>query len=148
MEELQLRKTMGGYKREDVVAYIDTMVQQYEGMLEREQEATKAARAEAAAAAQENAKLFAKVTEMEAERDSVSRAVISAQREADALLEAAREKGEQIILDKEKEADKLREQMTALKNEIRTLRLQAAAALRRYEATLTGLVPDGGDEEE
>ncbi|MBE7024681.1 MAG: hypothetical protein E7408_01330 [Ruminococcaceae bacterium] len=147
MEELQLRKTMGGYKREDVASYIDAMVKRYEDMLVQEQEATKAAKAEAAAAVQENAKLFARVSEMESERDSVSRAVIAAQREADALLEAAREKGKEIVLEKEKEAVQLEEQMTALRNEIRTLRLQAAAALRRYEATLTTLVPDGDDEE-
>lgn len=148
MEELQLRKTMGGYKREDVTAYIDALVKKYEEQLSREQEATKAARADADAAVQENAKLFEKLSALEAERESVSRAVISAQREADALLEDARAKGEAIIREKEQEAVRLEGKMAALKSEIHTMRLQAAAALRKYEGALADLAPEEDEDEE
>ncbi len=147
MEELQLRKTMGGYKREDVTAYIDALVKKYEEMLAREQEATKAARAEAEAAVKENAKLFEQISALEAERDSVSRAVIAAQREADTILADAKTKGEDIVRDKEQEAVRIEGQMAALKSEIHTMRLQAAAALRRYEGALSALVPEEEDEE-
>ncbi|MBE7063384.1 MAG: hypothetical protein E7390_06340 [Ruminococcaceae bacterium] len=148
MEELQLRKTMGGYKREDVAAYIDTLIKKYEAQLSLEQEATKAARAEADAAVKENAKLFEKLSALEAERDSVSRAVISAQREADSILEEARARGEALLREKEQEAIRMESKMSVLKSEIHTMRLQAAAALRKYEGALSELIPQEDEDEE
>lgn len=147
MEELQLRKTMGGYKREDVLAYVGELVKKYEGLLETERAETKAARAEADAAAAENAKLFEKITALEAERDSVSRAVIAAQREADVILADAKTKADGILREKEQEAMRVEGQMMSLKGEIRTLRLSAAAALRKYESALSE-ISDTCDEDE
>ncbi len=150
MEELQLRKTMGGYKREDVSAYIDELVKKYEGLLEAERAETAAARAEADAAAAENAKLFEKLTTLEAERDSVSRAVIAAQREADIILEDAKVKADGILREKEQEAMRVEGQLSTLRSEIHSLRLSAAAALRRYESALGEITPasDMDDDEE
>ncbi len=147
MEDLQLRKTMGGYKREDVVLYIESLVKKYEDLLEEEKEETRAARAEAEAAMQENAVLSQKLRALEAERDSVSRAVISAQREADKILADAEEKGAALVQEKEQEAIRTEERIAALRSEIHTLRLSATAALRRYEKSLTELVPEGAEEE-
>ncbi len=148
MQELQLRKSMGGYKREDVTAYIDALVKKYEGLLQTAQEDTKAAKAEADAAAKENAKLFEKISGLEAERDSVSRAVISAQREADKILAEAKEKGDAMIREKEQEVVRMEGNLAALRAEIHSLRLSAAAALRRYENSLADIVPNVDDEDE
>ncbi len=148
MEELQLRKTMGGYKREDVTAYIASLVKKYEEQLLKAGEETVAARAEAAAAEKENAKLFEKLQNLEAERDSVSRAVISAQREAEKILEEAREKGEALVAEKEEAVTRMEKKLSALRTEIRSLRLSAAAALRKYEATLGELVPPSQEDDE
>ena len=147
MEDLQLRKTMGGYKREDVVLYIESLVKKYEGLLCEEKEETRAARAEAEAAIKENAALAQKLSALEAERDSVSRAVISAQREADKILADAAEKGAALVWEKEQEVVRTEEKIAALRSEIHTLRLSATAALRRYEKSLAELVPEGEEEE-
>ncbi len=148
MEELQLRKTMGGYKREDVTAYIASLVKKYEEQLLKAGEETAAARAEAAAAAKENAKLFEKLQSLEAERDSVSRAVISAQREAEKILEEAEEKGRALVSEKEEAVRRMEGKLSALRADIRSLRLSAAAALRKYEGTLGELVPQSREEDE
>lgn len=148
MEELQLRKTMGGYKREDVTLYIDSLVKKYEELLLAEKEETRAARAEAEAAAKENAALFEKLSALEAERDSVSRAVISAQREADKILADAKCKGDALVLEKEQEVLRVEGQLAALRAEIHTLRLSAAAALRKYENSLADIVPNVDEDEE
>ena len=148
MEELQLRKTLGGYKREDVSQYIDALVKKYEALLSAEQAETASAKAEVKAALSENASLFEKVTALEGERDSVSRAVIAAQKEADAILAQAREKGEALVLEKEQEVVRMEGQLAALRSEIHSLRLSATAALRKYEGALRELVADADDAEE
>lgn len=148
MEELQLRKTMGGYKREDVTAYIASLVKKYEEQLLKASGETAAARAEAEAAEKENAKLYEKLQKLEAERDSVSRAVISAQREAEKILEEAREKGEALVAEKEEAVSRLERKLSTLRMEIRSLRLSAAAALRKYEGSLGELVPQAQEEDE
>ena len=147
MEEYTLRKTMGGYRREDVINYIDALVKKYEDQLADEREEAEAARAEAAAAAKENAKLFEKLSALEAERDSVSRAVISAQKEAEKILEEAKEKGAAILREKEQEAARVEDEMQTMRRDIHTMRLSAQAALRRYETKLGSIAGDVLDEE-
>ena len=148
MEELQLRKTVGGYKRDAVKAYIEALVKKYEDLLSESAEALEAAKAEADAACKENAALFEKVRKLEEERDSVSRAVISAQREAEKILEEAEEKGGKIVAEKEAEAKKLSDKANDIRQEIRTLRLGAAAALRKYEGALGAMLPEEATDDE
>lgn len=145
--DVQLRKTVGGYKREDVIRYIDSLVQKYESQLSFAREETEAAKRESEAALKENASLFKKLSTLTEERDSVSRAVIAAQREADDILEQAREGAKKLMEEKKAEVRREEERLTALRNEIRTLRLSAAAALRKYEAAL-GEISVASDVEE
>lgn len=145
--DIQLRKTMGGYKREDVIEYIDSLVQKYENQISFAREETEAAKREAEAAMQENASLFKKLSTLNEERDSVSRAVIAAQKEADAILEKARLEGEALLNAKKEEVRLEEEKLRALRNEIRTMRLSASASLRKYEAAL-GEISTFSDEEE
>ncbi len=147
MEEVQLRKTMGGYKRADVAAYIESLTKKYEAQLLEVRESFLAARAEAEAAISENAKLFEKITQLEAERDSVSRAVISAQREADKILAEAKEKADALLLEKELELTKANASIARVYADIHTLRLSAAAALRKYESALSALDKEDAEEE-
>lgn len=146
--DVQLRKTMGGYKREDVTEYIDSLVQKYEKQLSFAREETEAAKREAEAAMQENASLFKKLSTLTEERDSVSRAVIAAQKEADAILENARLEGEALLNAKKEEVRFEEEKLQALRNEIRTMRLSASASLRKYEAALGEISMLSDDEEE
>jgi len=146
--DVQLRKTMGGYKREDVIEYIDSLVQKYEKQLSFAREETEAAKREAEAAMQENASLFKKLSTLTEERDSVSRAVIAAQKEADAILENARLEGEALLNAKKEEVRAEEEKLQALRNEIRTMRLSASASLRKYEAALGEISMLSDDEEE
>ncbi len=147
MEELQLRKTMGGYKRKDVTAYIEALTKKYEAQLREARESFLSARAETEAALSENAKLFEKITAFEAERDSVSRAVIAAQKEADAILEEAKSKADELLLEKERELTETEARRLAVEADIHTLRLSAAAALRKYEGALGTLDKNGPDGE-
>lgn len=147
MDEVQLRKTMGGYKRADVTAYVEALTKKYEAQLMEARETFLAARADADAAIAENAKLFEKIASLEAERDSVSRAVISAQREADKILEEARQKAEALLLEKELELTKANAEIARVYADIHTLRLSAAAALRKYESALSALDKEAAEEE-
>ncbi|MBQ7036524.1 MAG: DivIVA domain-containing protein [Clostridia bacterium] len=148
MEELQLRKTVGGYKRDDVKAYIEALVKKYEDLLTEAREEQEAAKAELEAACAENAKLFEKVRMLEEDRDSVSRAVISAQREAENILAEAREKGDAIVASAEAEAKEVSEKADRIRGDIRSMRVGAAAALRNYEAALGAMLSDDGIDEE
>lgn len=149
MEELQLRKTMGGgYKREDVTEYVDTLVKKYEDLLDAAKKEAEEARAEAEAAVKENAKLFEKLHILEAERDSVSRAVISAQREADKILQEAKAEADALLREKQLEISRMDSELFSVRSEIHSLRLSAAAALRRYESSLADIVPDADEDEE
>lgn len=141
MVETQLRKTMGGYKRADVQSYIDALVQKYEKELECAREEAATAGRETEAALRENAKLFEELSALRAERDSVSRAVIAAQKEADEILTRAREEGEQLLEKKRAEIKSEEERLSDLREEIRSLRLSAAASLRKYEASLGEILP-------
>lgn len=134
--DVQLRKTMGGYKREDVTQYIDSLVQKYENQLSSEREETEAMKRELEAALKENATLFQKVSALTEERDSVSRAVIAAQREADEILQNAHREAEKLMEEKRVELCREEEKLMVLRNEIRSLRLSASASLRKYEAAL------------
>lgn len=149
MEELQLRKTMGGgYKREDVTEYVDSLVKKYEDLLDAAKKDAEEAKAEAEAAAKENAKLFEKLHTLESERDSVSRAVISAQREADKILQDAKAEADALLREKQLEISRMDSELFSVRSEIHSLRLSAAAALRRYESSLADIVPDAEEEEE
>lgn len=143
-----LRKCPGGYKRDDVVAYIESLVKKYEKALEAAHQEKEDVRREMEAMTKENATLFKRLQEMEAERDSVSRAVISAQKEAEQIREAARAEGAEYLAQKAKEAEETEEEMRRLRREIRTMRLSAAAAIRKYEASLAELTKGMEDEEE
>ena len=140
--ETQLRKTMGGYKRADVQSYIDELVQKYEKELECAREEAAAAKRETEAALRENAKLCEELSALRAERDSVSRAVIAAQKEADEILTRAKEEGEQLLEKKRAEIASEEERLRDLQEEIRSLRLSAAASLRKYEASLQEILPE------
>lgn len=148
MEIGNLRKCPGGYKRDDVIAYIEGLVQKYEEAIKSAQTENENARREMEAMTKENAELYKRIRVMEEERETVSRAVISAQKEADDIRAAARLEGEAIIAEKQEEAAKAEEEMHRLRRDIRTMRLSAAAAIRKYETALAALSADAEDDEE
>ncbi len=148
MEELTLRKCPGGYKREDVTAYIASVVAKYEKEVSAARADAEAMRRENESLVKENAKLFENVQKLEAERDSVSRAVISAQKEADAIRAEAARDGEALLAEKAAEARQTESALARTKKEIHSLRLAAAAAARRYEEALGDILGDIDEDEE
>ena len=146
--DVQLRKTVGGYKRDDVIRYIESLVQKYESQLSAAREEVEEAKRESEAALLENASLFQKLSTLTEERDSVSRAVIAAQKEADGILEKARAEGEKLLEEKQAEVRREEEKLMAIRNEIRTMRLSASASLRKYEAALGEISAASDDEDD
>ena len=148
MDTLSLRKCPGGYKKQDVTAYIETLVQKYETELSAVRQDMEEMRRENAALVKENAKLFGNIEKLEAERDSVSRAVIAAQKEADAIRAEAARDGEALLAESSAAAKKMEAEMARTKSEIRSLRLAAAASARRYEAELGDILGNDDEDEE
>ncbi len=148
MEELTLRKCPGGYKRDDVNHYVASLVAKYEKEIADAQKEAENARCENAALTKQNAELFRKVEQLEADRDSVSRAVIAAQQQADLICEEAKRKGDALLQEKAEEVAQTERTLQRLQGEIRSLRLAATAAIRKYERELNAIsVQDDEDED-
>jgi len=132
--EKKLRRRLWGFKKKDVLNYIDTLVSDYEKSIEEYKEDAENFKKQNQTLISENAELFKKVSDLESEREYISKAVISAELRAKKVLEDANAEAEALREKKEAELNATNEEILSLKTQIRTLKLAAVATLRKYEA--------------
>ncbi len=148
-------KVMRGYKPEDVEAFLSEVADDYEAL-----ENSKSAPAQAAPAAVSHApdadteqKLYAlaaKVEEYQQREESMSTAILKAQRLGDELLRDARAKAESIVAEANAKAEEIiggansqkqraEESLTALKGEITTFKTDVVRILNEQIGLLNSL---------
>ncbi len=139
MDKNNLRKSLFGYKKTDVMEYIDTIVTDYEAEIEQIKKENTRITKENKVLLAENNELFRKNEEFMAEKELISDAFISAKERAGKIIEEAEAEAENKMLRAEEKLQVLREEEEALKEQIQTLKLKAVAAIRKYETELSDL---------
>ena len=142
MENRKLRKRLFGYRKKDVNAYIAELVSKYEKEISVKEEECIALKNQNKTLVEENAEIFAKLTELEGEREYVSKAVISAEVRAKEVKEDTEEEMATLKANKLAEIALANEELEKLRQQINALKLSAVATLREYENQMGNLVDE------
>lgn len=140
MENIKLKKGLFGYKKKYVNAYISSLVEKYEKEISEYQEENVSLKKQNAVLFDENAETFKKLTELETERDYISKAVISAELRAEKVMEETAEEMEKLKANKMAEIAVANEELEKLREQINSLKASAVATLRKYESQMGDLI--------
>lgn len=143
----KLRKGLCGYRKKDVMAYMDEITNRYETALTEKSEEITRLKGQNQALVEENSELYKKVAGFESEREVISRAVISAEQRAAQILREADAASEKLVRQTKDDLEEKREEIRELKAQIRTLKLSSVATLRKYESQLEKLAAEDEDED-
>lgn len=146
MEGKPFGKGLFGYKKKDVMQYIENLTAEYENKLAEKEEDIKEVKRQNQTLAAENADLFRKVKEYEAEREHISNAVISAEIRAAKVLEEAKKEADNLLAQKNLELQNTQAEIDELKAQITSLKLAAVATVRKYEAQFEKLVGEASND--
>lgn len=142
MENKKLKKGLFGFKKKSVNAYLADLCDKYEKKLLEQQEENAALKKQNAVLTEENADSFKKLCELEAEREYISKAVISAEQRAKKVMEDTQEEMATLKANKMAEIALANEELEKLKQQISELKASAVATLRKYESQMGDLVGD------
>ena len=131
-----IRKGLFGYKKDDVTAYIDSIISDYEKVIEEQKKEISEVKSQNQTLIAENAESFKKLEELQKERDAVAKAVISAELRAKKIIEDAEEEAATIKANKAAEIALAEEELKKMKENINV------ATLKKYEAQMDDLVDD------
>jgi len=140
MENKKLKKGLFGFRKKMVNEYISELVEKYEKTISEKSEECSTLKKQNATLVEENAEIFAKLTELEKERDYVSKAVISAEVRAKKVKEDTEEEMATLKANKMAEIALANEELEKLREQINALKLSAVATLREYESQMDDLV--------
>ncbi len=140
MEKGKIKRSLFGYSKKSVLSYIDEIVSDYEKQANELREENSEVKKQNQTLMNENASHFKKIEEYEAERESVSGAIISAQLRAKKMLEEADQEMAELKANKAAEIALADEELKKLKDEIANLKLSAIATLHKYEAQMDDLI--------
>lgn len=136
MENKKLKTRLFGYSKKGVTAYVDTIITQYEDKIKELSEHSEKQKRENQTLMEENKELFVRISELEREREFISRAVIAAEEKAQKILDDANTAAEQMKNQTFADLEETRNETEALREQIKTLKLKAVAAIRKYETQL------------
>ena len=136
MENKKLKTRLFGYSKKGVAAYVDTIITQYEDKIKELSEHSEKQKRENQTLMEENKELFVRISELEREREFISRAVIAAEEKAQKILDDANTAAEQMKNQTFADLEETRNETEALREQIKTLKLKAVAAIRKYETQL------------
>lgn len=142
MENKKLKRGLFGFKKKAVNGYIAELVNKYEKELSAKEDECSALKKQNKTLVEENAEIFSKLTELENEREYVSKAVISAEVRAKKVKEDTEEEMATLKANKMAEIALANEELEKLRQQINSLKLSAVATLREYENQMGNLVED------
>lgn len=142
MEMKKLKTALFGYKKKDVIKYVEELVSDYEKNTSELQEEIVAIKKQNQTLVSENAESFKKLSEMQSERDYISKAVINAEHTAREMIANAEQEMATLKANKAAEIALANEELEKLKEQIESLKKSAVATLRKYEAQMDDLVSD------
>lgn len=143
VDKKRLRKALFGYRKKDVTEYIDSIVSDFEKVIEEQKNEIAEIKRQNQTLMAENSESFKKIEEMQKERDYISKAVISAELRAKKVIEDAEAEMATLKANKAAEIALADEELKKLKENINNLKLSAVATLKEYEAQMNDLI-DGG----
>lgn len=136
----KIRKALFGYKKKDVTEYIDSLVSDYEKVIEEQKNEIADMKRQNQTLIAENSESFKKLEELQKERDYVSKAVISAELRAKKVMEDTEKEMATLKANKAAEIALAEEELKKLKESINSLKLSAVATLKKYEAQMDELI--------
>ena len=139
----KLRKALFGYKKKDVTEYIDSIVTEYEKVIEEQKAEITDIKRQNQTLLSENADSFKKLEELQKEREYVSKAVISAELRAKKVMEDTEKEMATLKANKAAEIALAEEELRKLKDSINSLKVSAVETLKKYEAQMNDLVNGG-----
>lgn len=142
MENQKLKRGLFGFRKKHVNLYIATLCEKYEKELSEKSEENAALKKQNMVLTEENAESFKKLCELEAEREYISKAVISAEQRAKKVMEETEEEMATLKANKMAEIALANEELEKLREQINTLKASAVATLRKYESQMDSLISD------
>ena len=140
MDKPKIKHALFGYKKKSVMAYINEIVSDYEARINSMREKIDEMKKQNQTLVNENAAYFKRIEEYEAERESISGAIISAELRAKNVLENAEQEMAALKANKAAEIALADEELKKVKSEIESLKLSAIATLHKYEAQMDELI--------
>lgn len=136
MQNAEMKTKLFGYSKKDTMAYIDSLISEYEAKIADYNNRLQKQKKENETLIAENKEIFLRIEQLEEERQFVSQAVISAQKRAQAVIEEAEEEAKRIIAQTNADLEDTRRETETLREQIKTLKIKAVAAIRKYESQL------------
>ena len=140
MEKGKLKKGLFGYRKKYVNAYVAELCEKYEKKLLQMQEECTTLKKQNAVLTEENADSFKKLCELEAEREYISKAVISAEQRAQKVMEDTEKEMATLKANKMAEIALANEELEKIRQQINELKASAVATLRKYESQMGDLI--------
>lgn len=140
MDTQKLKTGLFGYKKKAVTAFVDELVTKYEQAIGDLKEEIAQIKKQNQALISENGDSFKKLRELEAEREYVSKAVISAEKRAKSVMEDVEKEMATLKANKMAEIALANEELEKLKAQIENLKKSAVATLKKYEAQMDDLI--------
>ena len=140
MQPRKLKTALFGYKKKDVTAFVDELITKYEQTIQSQKEEIAQIKKQNQALIAENGDSFKKLRDLEAEREYVSKAVISAEKRAKCVMEEAEKEMATLKANKMAEIALANEELEKLKTQIESLKKSAVATLKKYEAQMDDLI--------
>ena len=140
METPKLKKGLFGYKKKAVTEFVEDLVAKYEQTIANQKEEIAQIKKQNQTLIAENGESFKKLRELEAERDYVSKAVISAEKRAESVMEETEKEMATLKANKMAEIAMANEELEKLKEQIASLKQSAVATLKKYEAQMDDLI--------
>ena len=140
METLKLKTGLFGYKKKAVCEFVDELVTKYEQTIANQKEEILQIKRQNQTLIAENGEGFKKLRELENERDYVSKAVISAEKRAQSVMEETEKEMATLKANKMAEIALANEELEKLKEQIASLKQSAVATLKKYESQMDDLI--------
>ena len=142
MENKKIKRALFGFGKKSVNVYIAELCAKYEKSMAELRDENISLKKQNEVLTEENADSFKKLCELEAEREYISKAVISAEQRAKEVLEETEKEMATIKANKMAEVALANEELEKLKGQINELKASAVATLRKYESQMGDLIGD------
>ncbi len=140
MKNQKLKRGLFGFRKKYVNLYIAELCEKYEKEISEKNQENSALKKQNLVLTEENAENFKKLCELEAEREYISKAVISAEQRAKKVMEDANEEMATLKANKMAEIALANEELEKLREQINTLKASAVATLKKYESQMDDLI--------
>lgn len=146
--EIRFRTSLIGYKKTDVILYIERIVQQYEDKLKEKDEEIAILKVQNNDAKTKYEELYKKAEDINFNRAKIADVLLKAQEKADVIVNDAIIQANEEKKDITKLIEIEKEKLVDIKREIKTLKSEFTSTLKKYESQLGEMVKEDEDVDE